>query len=56
MQTEPITRALQTLEKAGVDEEKRMATVKAIAEMQRPLLEAIEKLESSRSRPQGPVP
>ncbi len=47
MQTEPITRALQTLDKAGVGEEQRMATVKAIAEMQQPLLEAIGKLETS---------
>lgn len=46
MQTEPITRALQTLDKAGVGEEQRMATVKAIAEMQSPLLEAIEKMGS----------
>ncbi len=46
MQTEPITKALQTLDKAGVGEEQRMATVKAIAEMQSPLLEAIEKMGS----------
>ena len=46
MQTEPITRALQTLDKVGVGEEQRMATVKAIAEMQSPLLEAIEKMGS----------
>ncbi len=46
MQTEPITRALKTLEDAGIEREQSMATVKAIAEMQQPLLQAIEKMGS----------
>jgi len=47
MQTEPITRALKTLEDAGIDREQSMATVKAIAEMQQPLLDAINRIEAS---------
>ena len=46
MKAETITGAMGTLEEAGIPEEQRMATVKAIAQMQQPLFDAIGNLES----------
>ena len=46
MKAETITGAMGTLEEAGFPEEQRMAIVKAIAEMQQPLFDAIENLGS----------
>ncbi len=46
MKTDAITGALSTLEEVGIPEKQRMATVKAIAQMQQPLFDAIGKLES----------
>ncbi len=46
MQTNPIPGVMNTLKEAGFDEEQRMAIIKSTTDMQYPLLEAIENLET----------
>ena len=46
MKTNPIPGVMDTLKEANFDEVQRMAITKSIADMQYPLLEAIENLET----------